>query len=109
MTTGWGFRLTMRTRVWVVTATVAALMCGGLVAAALLVWPRAHLGATDEALVCVVLPALAGRVTAVEVQSPGGARVPVRLRQGMVWPLRTLGSGERLTVEVTVRRPGWAG
>src|SRR5437660_660050 len=99
----------MRVRVWMVTAVVMASVCGGLAATALLAWPRAHLGTTDDALARVLLPAFAGQVTAVDVYSRGGARVPVQLRQGRLWPLRPLEGGERLTVELTVRRPGWAG
>jgi peptidoglycan hydrolase-like protein with peptidoglycan-binding domain len=33
----------------------------------------------------------------------------VQVRHGELWPLRRLPSGERLTVTLTVRRPGWAG
>ena len=46
---------------------------------------------------------------AVEVRSADGVRVPVRLQDGKLWPLGKLGSGEALAVELTVRRPGWAG
>ena len=35
-------------------------------------------------------------------------QVPVQLRNGQVVPNRMVGSGERLSVELTVRRPGWA-
>src|SRR5438128_3909945 len=99
----------MRRRVWVMTAALVAGVSGSLAGAALVAGPRARLGASDDALARVVLPAFAGRVAAIDVRSADGARVPVRLRQGEVWPLRRLGSGERVTVELTVRRPGWAG
>jgi len=98
----------VRVRVWVVAVT-AVLVSGGLAAAALLAWPSARLDATGSALARVVLPGFAGRVEAVGVSSTDGAAVPVALRQGRLWPLRKLGAGERLTVEVTVRRPSWAG
>ena len=35
--------------------------------------------------------------------------MPSRLKKSLVWPRRVVGSGEPLTVTVTVRRPGWAG
>jgi hypothetical protein len=57
----------------------------------------------------VGLPGFAGDVSAVSVLRPDGTAVPVRLRDGEVWPQRKLPSGERLTIVVTVRRPGWAG
>jgi hypothetical protein len=98
----------IRVRIWVVAA-VLVLTCGGLAAAALIAWPRARLGAADDALARIVLPAFAGRVTHIEVRSAGGPAVPVQLRHGKVWPLRRLDSGVRLTVSLTVTRPGWAG
>ena len=102
----------MRARFWVVTAVVVVVVvvvCGGVAAAAVLAWPHVRLGPADEALAHVALPGFAGRVTAVEVSSAVGGRVPVRLQRGELWPLGRLAAGERLTVEVTVRRPGWAG
>ena len=53
-------------------------------------------------------PASPGGWTAVDARSADGVSVPVQLRGGRLWPLRRLGSGEALTVELTVRRPGWA-
>lgn len=77
--------------------------------AAVLAWPRAGLGASDAALARVTLPGFAGSVTSVEVRARDGQAIPVELRGGELWPGRTLASGERLRVEVTVKRPGWAG
>ncbi len=99
----------MRARVWVVTAGLAGLVFGGLAGAALLAWPTVRLGGSGDALARIALPGFAGRVAAVDVRTRDGARVPVRLRQGTLWPLRKLDGGERLTIELTVRRPGWAG
>jgi hypothetical protein len=99
----------VRARVWVVSAALVAVVSGGLAVAALLAWPSARLGAADDALARVVLPGFAGRVAAVDVRLADGVMVPVQLRDGRLWPLRRLGSGEALTVELTVRRPGWAG
>ena len=89
----------------VAVAAVFAVLAG----LALLAWPQARLGPTDDALARVVLPGFAGRVVAVDVRSADGTRVPVQLRQGRLWPLRKLACGQRLTVALTARRPGWAG
>jgi hypothetical protein len=99
----------MRGRGLLVGAIVIMLVLGGLAAAALLAWPRASLGADDQALASFSLPGYAGHVTAVSVREPDGTRVPVRVRGGRLWPLRPLDSGERLKVRLTVERPGWAG
>jgi hypothetical protein len=95
-------------RVWVVVAAVAAVVAGGLAVAAAVAWPHVRLGPSDDALARVQLRGFAGDVTAVAAGSTAGAPVPVELRGGEVWPLRKLSAGERLTVDVTVRRPGWA-
>jgi L,D-transpeptidase catalytic domain len=99
----------MRARVFVVTAALILVVCGGLAVVARVVWPGARLGASGGALARIAVSGLAGRVVAVDVSSADGRRVPVRLRQGALVPRHRLGSGDRLTVNVTVRRPGWAG
>ena len=57
----------------------------------------------------MVQPGYAGRVSSVVVRRPDGGTLPVAVRQGRVWPEKLLVVGERLTVELTVRRPGWVG
>ena len=99
----------MRARFWVITAVVVVVLCGALAGAALLAWPAPRLAASTDALARVALPGFAGQVTAVTVRSAAGRAVPVELRHGALWPLAKLAAGERLTVELTVRRPGWAG
>ena len=90
------------------TTVVVGAVLAGLAGTALLAWPSARLGAADDALARVVLPGFAGKVTAVEIRSADGTRVPVRLSHGRLWPLRKLAAGERLKVVLKVRRPGWA-
>jgi peptidoglycan hydrolase-like protein with peptidoglycan-binding domain len=99
----------MRVRVRVVAVVLGLVLCAAVAAAAVLAWPRAHLGADDAALARISVPGYAGRVTAVAVRSADGKTLPVALRHGRIWPLRKLDSGERVTVDVTMRRPGWAG
>jgi peptidoglycan hydrolase-like protein with peptidoglycan-binding domain len=97
-------------RVWmVIVAAAGTVAVAGSAVAAVLEWPRVSLGTDDAALVRVVLPGFAGRVENVAVHSADGVAVPVQIRQGKLWPLGKLASGERLLAEVTVRRPGWAG
>jgi hypothetical protein len=99
----------MRTRVWVGTTVVVGLGIGALAVAALVAWPKATLGTSDDALARVALPGFAGRVVAVTAQASDGTPVPVQLRRGSIWPLARLLQGEEITVDLTVRRPGWAG
>src|SRR4051812_23430388 len=89
------------------SALVVALVVGGFAVAALVAWPRAAVGADDEALARVTVPRFTGRVVAVRAHA-AGRRVPVRVRDGRIWPVAKLDPGERVTIELTVRRPGWA-
>jgi peptidoglycan hydrolase-like protein with peptidoglycan-binding domain len=98
----------MQVRVWVVILASVGVVVGALAVAAHLSWPKARLGSANDALARVDLPAFAGSASAV-VRSRDGAPVPVRLQGGKLWPLRRIPAGERLTVEVKVRRPDWAG
>ena len=95
-------------RIWAFGAAFVAVVLAALAIAALLAWPHARLDPSAEALARIALPRFAGRVEAVRVSSADGGRVPIRLRQGALFPARPLAAGERLTVELTVRRPGWA-
>ena len=98
----------MRARVrFGAAALLAVVICGGG-AAAFVFWPTAHLGAPGDALAHVVVPRFAGQLAGVDVRSGSGAKVPVALRDGDVVPTGTVGSGERVSVELTMRRPGWA-
>ena len=98
----------MRARVWFSAAALVAAVVVGAGVAAFIWWPSVHLGAPGDALAQVAAPRFAGQVTAVQVRSANGDAVPVELRDGRVTPRGTVGSGERLTIELTVRRPGWA-
>ncbi len=102
---GDGRRRTLRLLVRLAAATVIAVAFA--LGAAFVAWPHAGLGATQDALARIDLPGFAGQVTAVGVYSASGTPVPVRLRQGQLWPRSQLIAGEPLTVEVTVLRPTW--
>ena len=84
---------------------VGVVVAGG----ALLAWPHPRIEPDDDALALIVQPGYAGRVSNVVVRGPDGAMIPVAVRQGRLWPEKQLAVDERLTVELTVRRPGWAG
>jgi len=93
----------------VVTLTVLAVVAAALALAALFAWPRATPAAPGEALARVSLPGFAGHVVAVRVRDENGGEVAVRLRGGELWPRQAVSPGERLTVSLSVRRPGWIG
>jgi len=101
----------MRRRLVVVAGVGAGLgvLAAGATAAARYAWPAPGIEPSSGALVHVHVPRFAGRLAGVRVLTASGVPVPVRVSNGDVWPEHLLGQGERLLVEVTVRRPGWAG
>ncbi|HJU35876.1 MAG TPA: L,D-transpeptidase family protein [Gaiellaceae bacterium] len=96
-------------RVSLLTALCVALVAAGAVAAALLAWPTVGVSASPSGLAGVSLPGFSGHVERVVVRKDDGTPVPVNVRHGTVWPRVRLEPGERVTVTVDVRRPGWAG
>jgi peptidoglycan hydrolase-like protein with peptidoglycan-binding domain len=85
------------------------LVAGAAGVAARLAWPAPRITTSADALVRISVPRFAGRVVRVRVLTRPGAAVPVTLRGGELWPQRRLPQAARLLVEVTVRRPSWAG
>jgi peptidoglycan hydrolase-like protein with peptidoglycan-binding domain len=83
--------------------------CALAAGAALFWWPQPRVEPDASALGRVVEPGYAGSISTVVVRRPDGTRIPVAIRNGRLWPRKQLRVGEKLTVEVTVRRPGWAG
>jgi L,D-transpeptidase catalytic domain len=81
----------------------------GAAAAALLAWPAGAVAASGDGLAGVSLPGFAGTVERVSVTDPAGRPVAVVVRHGTLWPRKRLAPGERLTVTVVIRRPGWIG
>jgi peptidoglycan hydrolase-like protein with peptidoglycan-binding domain len=96
-----------RAALWAAGALL--LLCGIAAGVALLAWPPVRLAPDGEALARVVQPGYAGQVSRVVVRSSDGSMLPVALRDGRLWPTRGVQVGELVTVELTVRRPGWAG
>ncbi|HLX20055.1 MAG TPA: L,D-transpeptidase [Gaiellaceae bacterium] len=97
----------MGRRLLVVAGVLAG--AGVLAAAARATWPAPATAISETALVHVSLPDIGGTLRSVRVSTTAGRLVPVRLSGGDVWPATSLPQGERLVVEVSVRRPGWAG
>jgi hypothetical protein len=96
-------------RVWVLTALVVALVAAGSAVAALLAWPAGAVAGSSSGLARISLPGFAGHVESVKVADSSGRTVPVAFRDGSIVPRDRIEPGERLTVTVGIRRPGWIG
>jgi hypothetical protein len=54
------------------------------------------------------MPIGGGKLQRVSVTTgPHAAPVPVVVRGDQIWPIKTLGAGQRVSIEAVVRRPGW--
>jgi hypothetical protein len=96
-------------RVWFLVALAVALLAAGSAAAARFTWPTGRVNASNSGLAAVSLPGFSGDVESVSVTSAHGKALPVVLRRGVIWPRVRLAPGERVTISVEVRRPGWIG
>ncbi len=98
-----------RSRIRYVVPVLVALPFLAIAAGAvLLLSSKPTITASNDALAEVSLPLGGGRVS--EVVATGGREqhvIPVRLQGHRVLPSEKVPAGERITVEVTVRRPGW--
>ncbi len=70
-------------------------------------WPAVEITSDSEALAGVKLAPLGEGIDRIRVTDSQGRPVPVAVRSGRLWPKTTLPQGERLHVQVTVRRAGW--
>jgi peptidoglycan hydrolase-like protein with peptidoglycan-binding domain len=77
-----------------------------LVAAALL-GSRAHLTVGTAGLATLRSPRFAARVDGVSAHDASGREIALVQRDGQLYPRRKLAVGERVVVEVRVRRAGW--
>jgi hypothetical protein len=89
------------------------LLCLGLVGAAavaaLLAWPSVGVASSTRGLAGISLPGFSGHVERLSVKTADGKPLPFDLRGDTVWPRVRLAPGERVTVTVVTRRPGWIG
>jgi peptidoglycan hydrolase-like protein with peptidoglycan-binding domain len=90
-------------------AWVALALCLCLLAAGVLVWAfsGARVVTDSTALGRVELEPFAGSLVSVRAHGADGRPVPVFVSHGRITPRTRVGSGERISVSVVVRRPGW--
>jgi hypothetical protein len=85
--------------------------CAGAAAAWVVTqFPHAKLHGHQRALAQLELPGMGTKLVSVTVRGDHGAIVPVRVTStGALWPRTKVRPGERLHVDVVVKRPSWAG
>jgi peptidoglycan hydrolase-like protein with peptidoglycan-binding domain len=90
----------------------AALVVGALgavaVAAVLLISGQATLGSDPDALAKVGMPLGGGTIQSVTVTTgPHARRIPASVRGDRIWPTGLIRANEMVSIDVTVKRPGW--
>jgi len=72
-----------------------------------LVWSGATLGSDATALARVAVQPFGGTLVRARAFGPNGGAIPLLVRGGRLTPRVRLAPGERISVEVVIRRPGW--
>ena len=100
-------RRVRRRALWALAAlTIAALL--GLATAAILTWSGASVVRDRLALARVDVQPLGGTLVRARATGPNGRPIPLTVSAGRLTPRVRLTPGERVSVDVVVRRPGWS-
>lgn len=86
-----------------VVVVLLAVAGGGVYA-----WSGATLVGDPSALARVDLQPFAGSIVQVRASGPDGRMIPLEMRGGRLTPRTPLTPGERVSIAVVVRRPGWS-
>jgi hypothetical protein len=78
-----------------------------LAAGVVLLWSGVSLTSDATALAHVSVQPFGGSIERVEAFGPAGRHIPLAIDGGRLTPLRRLKPGERVSVDVQVRRPGY--
>ena len=102
-----GARGRLRSALPAAILAAVAILCALLIAVLL---EGAGVQESASALASIGLPLGGGRIVKVGVyHGPHSAALPIRLEGTRIYPRTSVPAGERLTVEATVKRPGWLG
>ena len=82
------------------------LIIGAGVGAVIISSASASLTADPEALAKVGMPLGGGKISSVFAVT-GNRRIAVVVRGNRIWPKGTIHAGDRVTIDVVVKRPGW--
>ena len=89
-------------------AAIVALLVATAAGFTVLATSHATLLTDPSALARVNMPLGGGKVESLAAYTdPTNERVPVVLRGNRIWPQGRIPAGEKITIDVVVRRPGW--
>jgi hypothetical protein len=85
-----------------------AIVAAGAVAVVTVAGSHGKLTGDPSALARVELPTGGGKIESVSVVTgPHADAVPVTIRNSRLWPVHSIPAGERLSIQVVLKRPGW--
>jgi peptidoglycan hydrolase-like protein with peptidoglycan-binding domain len=103
----WRPRRRLRPLYFVLFGLLAVLVVAG-VALVMLDTSKPTLVSDSQALARINMPLGGGTVqNVIAFTGPQERNVPVQLRGDQVWPAKKIWAGRTITVQVTIRRPGW--
>ncbi|HEX6458723.1 MAG TPA: L,D-transpeptidase family protein [Thermoleophilaceae bacterium] len=94
-----------RHALWAVAAVLVVAIA--LLATAVLEWSGASLTSDPVALAHLKSQPLAGSIESAQAFDANGKSIPLSIHGGRLTPRTKLAPGERISVNVVVRRPGW--
>jgi L,D-transpeptidase-like protein len=95
-----------RGRAPLVLALVLVVLVG--LAVAVFTWSGATLASDATALAKVEVQPFGGRLVRAQASGPDGRMIPLSVRGGRLTPRTQLTPGQRVSVDVVIRRPGWS-
>jgi peptidoglycan hydrolase-like protein with peptidoglycan-binding domain len=92
---------------WLVGFLAVIVLAVLAVAGAVLLWSGATLKPDPSALARVQVQALGGKLVSTRAVGSDGRPIPLSEHAGRLTPRRKVTPGERISIDVVVRRPGW--
>ena len=93
----------------VLALAVVVLVAVVLAVVAVVVWSGATLAGDPNALARLKIDAFGGKLVSASAVDSQGHSVPLTIAQGRLTPRTQVSPGERISVEVVLKRPGWLG
>jgi hypothetical protein len=88
---------------------VVVLVAVLVAVAAVVVWSGAKLAGDPTSLARLKIEAFGGKLVSATAVDSHGRSVPLSIENGRLTPRTQVSPGERISVEVVLRRPGWLG
>src|SRR5690242_7015277 len=93
----------------VLAFAVVVLVAAALAVVAIVVWSGATLAGDPNALAHLEVEAFGGKLVSASAVDSHRRSVPLTIEHGRLTPRTQVSPGEKISVEVVLKRPGWLG